>query len=187
MSSISLRKVCEIETIDKGQYFWLSRRDLQIQSGYSNWAAIFDKCDPIKQKCRYELMPSIKFGPFERFVRNDLAERKIRSRRLTSEQFLEFKEKLGLDPNEYSFDEQDIISGLKRAFEGDIMHTQYCVQNKRLDFYFPEDTLGVEIDEYGHAGRDFEYEQSRQLLIEKKLACKLLELIQTQQILTFTD
>ena len=187
MSSISLRKVCEIETIDKGQYFWLSRRDLQIQSGYSNWAAIFDKCDPIKQKCGYELMPSIKFWPFERFVRNDSAERKIRSRRLTSEQFLEFKEKLGLDPNEYSFDEQDIINGLKRAFEGDIMHTQYCVQNKRLDFYFPEDTLGVEIDEYGHAGRDFEYEQSRQLLIEKKLACKLLELIQTQQILTFTD
>ena len=48
------------------------------------------------------------------------------------------------------------------------MHTQYCIQNKRLDFYFSEHKLGVEIDEYGHAERDFVYEQSRQLMIEKK-------------------
>ena len=113
-------------------------------------------------------MPSTKFRPCERFVRNGLAERKIRSRRLASEQFLEFKEKLGLDPNKYSFDEQSIISALQGAFEGEIMHTQYCVQNKRLDFYFSEHKLGVEIDEYGHAERDFVYEQSRQLMIEKK-------------------
>ena len=132
-------------------------------------------------------MPSTKFRPSDRFVRNDLAETKIRSRRLTSEQFLEFKEKLGLDPNEYSFDEHDVISALQFAFEGEIMHTQYCVQNKRLDFYFSKHKLGVEIDQYGHADRDFEYEQSRQLRIEKEMVVKLLELIQTEQILTFTD
>ena len=40
--------------------------------------------------------------------------------------------KLGLDPNEYSFDEQDIIGALQVVFSGEIMHTQYCVQNKRL-------------------------------------------------------
>ena len=55
------------------------------------------------------------------------------------------------------------------GFEGkQIMHTQYCVQNKRLDFYFSEYKLGVEIDEYRHADRYFEYEQSRQLMIEKE-------------------
>ena len=32
-------KQCEIETIDKGKYFWLSRRDLEIEYSYSNWAA----------------------------------------------------------------------------------------------------------------------------------------------------
>ena len=144
MSKISkeAQKKCEIETIVKGQYFWLSRRDLQIESGYGNWAAIFDKCDP-----------SIRFWQCERFVRNNLAERKIRGRRLASEQFLEFKKKLGLDANEYSFDEQDIISALQVAFKGEIMHTQYCVQNKRLDSFFSEHKLGVEIDEYGHADR----------------------------------
>ena len=77
----------------------------------------------------------------------------MRSPRLASEQLLEFEEKLGLHPNEYSFDEQDIISASQVAFEGEIMHTQYRVQNKRLDFYLSEHKLVVEIDEYGHADR----------------------------------
>ena len=34
---------------------------------------------------------------------------------------------------------------------------------------------------------DFENEQSRELMIEKKLVVKLLELIQVLQILAFTD
>ena len=52
------------------------------------------------------------------------------------------------------------------------MHTQYCTQKKRLDFFFSEHKLGVEIDEYGYADRDFEYEQSRQLMIEKNMVVK---------------
>ena len=56
------------------------------------------------------------------------------------------------------------------------MHTQYCVQNKRLDFYFSEHKLGVEIDEYELADRDFEYDQSRQLRIEKRLGCKIIRI-----------
>ena len=43
-------------------------------------------------------MPITKFQPCERFGRNDLAERKIRSRRLASEQFLEFKKKVRIRP-----------------------------------------------------------------------------------------
>ena len=125
MSKISKKayKKWKIETFDKGQIFWLSRRGFQIESGYSNWAAIFDKCDTNKQKYRYELRPRTKLRPYEWFARNDLAKRKIRSRRLASEQFLEFKEKLGLDPNKYSFDKQDIISAFQVAFEGEMMHT----------------------------------------------------------------
>ena len=132
-------------------------------------------------------MPNTEFQPRRWFVWNDLAERKNRSRRPPSEQFLEFKEKLGLDPHEYSFDEQDIISALQVVFEGEIMHTQYCTQKKRFDFFFSEHKLGVEIDEYGYADRDFEYEQSRQLMIEKNMVVKLSELIQALQILTFID
>ena len=69
-------------------------------------------------------------------MRNGLVERKMKSRRLSSKNVLEFKEKLGLDPNEYSFDKQDIISVLQIAFEGEIMRTQYCVLKKDLIFTF---------------------------------------------------
>ena len=52
------------------------------------------------------------------------------------------------------------------TFQGEIIHTQYCIENKRLDAYFPKHKLGTEVDEYNHEGRNFEYEQSRQFMIE---------------------
>ena len=41
-------KKCEIEIINKGKYFWVNRRDLEIESDYNNWRHIFDKYDPEK-------------------------------------------------------------------------------------------------------------------------------------------
>ena len=99
-------------------------------------------------------------------MRNDLVERKIKSCRKSSKRFLEFKKKLGLDPNLVTCDEQDIISALQVAFEGEIILTQYCIENKRIDAYFSKYKLGIEVDEYNHEGRNFEYEQSRQFMIE---------------------
>ena len=111
-------KNCEIEIINNGKYFRINSTDLGIESGYKNWAVIFDKCDLEKQKYRYELMPNIEFQPCRRFVRNDLVEMKIKSRKVASKQFLEFNEKLELDPYEIKYDEQDIISAFQFAFEG---------------------------------------------------------------------
>ena len=119
-----------------------------------------------KQKYRQELIPNAKFERPRIFVRNDLVERKIKSRRNAPGKFLKFKEKLGLDPYKITCDEQDIISTLQVAFEGEIIHTQYCIDKKRLDIYFPKYKVGIEIDEYEHEHRDLEYEQVRQLMIE---------------------
>ena len=84
------------------------------------------------KKHRRELIPNTIFQLSRVFVRNDLPERKLKSCRLASEQFLDFKEKLVLDPYKINFEEQDIISALQAAFEGEIIHTQYCIENKRL-------------------------------------------------------
>ena len=119
-----------------------------------------------KQKYRQELIPNAKFERPRIFVRNDLVERKIKSRRNAPGKFLKFKEKLGLDPYKITCDEQHIISTLQVAFEGEIIHTQYCIDKKRLDIYFPKYKVGIEIDEYEHEYRDLEYEQVRQLMIE---------------------
>ena len=111
-------------------------------------------------------MLNIKFQQCRVFVRNDLVEKKIKSCRKSSKTFLEFKKKLRLDPNLVTCDEQDIISALQVAFEGKIILTQYCIENKRIDAYFSEHKLGIEIDENSHESRNSNYEKSRQLMIE---------------------
>ena len=92
--------------------------------------------------------------------------KKIKSCRKSSKRFLEFKKKLGLDPNAVTCDEQDIINTLQIVFEVEIIFTQYCIKNKRLDAYFSNHKLGIEVDEYNHEGRNSNYEKSRQLMIE---------------------
>ena len=70
-------KKCEVEIIDKGRYFGVNRKDLEVESDLANWAQIFHKCDPEKEKHRHELMPNTELQWGRRFVRNDLVERKI--------------------------------------------------------------------------------------------------------------
>ena len=56
-------------------------------------------------------------------------------------------------------------SGLD-SFEGEIILTQYCIENKKIDAYFSKYKLGIEIDEYNHESRNSNFEKSRQLMIE---------------------
>ena len=51
------------------------------------------------------------------------------------------------------------------AFEGEIILTQYCIENKRLDAYFSKYKFVTEVDEYNHEGRNSNYEKSKQLMI----------------------
>ena len=67
---------------------------------------------------------------------------------------------LGLDRYKITCDEQDIISALQRVFEGEIIHTQYCIKTKQLDAYLLIYKLGIVVDEYDHKYR---------VLIKKKV------------------
>ena len=40
---------CEVEIIDKGRYFRVNRKDLELESDVANWAQFFDKCNPGKK------------------------------------------------------------------------------------------------------------------------------------------
>ena len=35
-------KKCEVEIIDKGRYFWVNRKDLEVELDVASWAQIFD-------------------------------------------------------------------------------------------------------------------------------------------------
>ena len=166
MVQISKRgyKKCEVEITDKGRYFWVNRKDLEVESDVTNWAEI--KFDPEKQKYRQELTPNTEYQQCRVFVRNDLVEKKIKSCRKSSKRFLEFKQKLGLNSDVVTSDKKDIISALQVAFEGEIKLIKYRIENKRIDAYFSKYKLEIEVDEYNHESRNSNYEKNRQLIIE---------------------
>ena len=55
---------------------------------------------------------------------------------------------------------------MQTTFEGEIILTQYCIENKRIDAFFSKYKLAIEIDEYNHEGRNSNYEKNKQLMIE---------------------
>ena len=126
---------CGLETINdqnNNQYFWINRRDLEIESK-RNWQAIFDKCkDSSSQKYRKELTPNITFQHNKIFVRNDLFEKIIKSCKATNFEFLKLKEKLGLSLYENICDEQELISMSEEIFKEENIFTQHDVGNKQL-------------------------------------------------------
>ena len=126
---------CDFETIidpNNSQYFWVNRRDLEIESK-PNWQVIFDKYkDSSSQKYRKELTPNITFQPNKIFVRNDLFEKIIKSCKATNLEFLKLKEKLGLCLYEDICDEQELISMSEEIFKEEKIITQHDVENKQL-------------------------------------------------------
>ena len=46
----------------------------------------------------------------------------------------------------------------------------------RIDIYFSEHFLSVEIDEKGHTDRDITFDEKRQKALEKKLGCKFIRI-----------
>ena len=63
--------------------------------------------------------------------------------------------------------EQTVINLVKDAFEGENMQTQYIVLNYRIDLYFHEYKLAIEVDELGHNDKNIDYEIETQRVLEK--------------------
>ena len=78
--------------------------------------------------------------------------------------------------------EQTIINSIKDTFEGENIQTQYSVLGYRIDLYFHEYKLAIEVDELGHTNRNINNEIERQ---KANLIVYLLELILMKKILTF--
>ena len=120
---------CDLETINdtnNSQYFWINRRDLEIETK-RNWQVIFDKYKDLStQKYRKELTPSITFQPNKIFVRNDLFEKIIKSCKATNLEVLKLREKLGLHLYEDICDEKEFLLMSEETF------IQHDVENKQL-------------------------------------------------------
>ena len=74
---------------------------------------------------------------------------------------------------------QTVISIIKDAFEGENMQTQYTVLGYRIDLYFHEYKLAIEVGDLGHSDRNIYHEIQKQRALEN-LILYLLELILIQ-------
>ena len=72
--------------------------------------------------------------------------------------------------------EQTITNSMKDAFEGEYMQTQYTVIGYKIDLYFHECKLEIEVDELGHNDRNIDYEIQRQKALERELNCVFIRI-----------
>ena len=77
--------------------------------------------------------------------------------------------------------EQSVVTKIMSSFEGD-MQTQYNVLSYRIDLYFPDYKLAIEIDENGHSDGSIDYEIKRH-----SHTVNLLELIVLKRTLMFLE
>ena len=126
---------CDLETIinpNNSQYFWINRRNLEIESKRNQQVTFYKYIDSLSEKYRKELTPNITFQPKKLFVRNDLFEKIIKSCKTTNLELLKLKEKLGLCLYEVICDGEEFISMSEEIFKEEKISTQHDVENKQL-------------------------------------------------------
>ena len=88
-----------------------------------------------------------------------------------------FKSKLGFTQYDITVNkEQSVLKSMMETFEGENIETQYSVLNYRVDLYFHDYELAIEVDEKGHKDRNEDYEKQRQKEIETKLSYKFIRI-----------
>ena len=60
-----------------------------------------------------------------------------------------------------------MLTTIISSFEGENMQTQCNVLNDRIDLYFYDYKLAIELDENGHSDRNIDYEIKQQKTIEQ--------------------
>ena len=96
----------------------------------------------------------------------------ITQSRLSDSKTIKFRSDLGF--NQISLilkKEQSVIESIRDTFKGEDVRIQYTVLGYRIDLYFYEYKLAIEIDELGHNDKSTDYETKREREIKNKLNC----------------
>ena len=124
-----------------------------------------------------------------KYVRSDLMEKITRNcrgvkncnddinREEKEKQRDNFRILLGLRENDiFLTKEQSVLNSIMDTFEGGNMQTQYNVLSYKIDLYFHDYRLAIEIDEKGRKDRNIKHEIQRQKALERKLNCKFIRI-----------
>ena len=114
----------------------------------------------------------IKGSKHSMYIHEDILIPIIMQSRLSDSKTIKFRSDLGFNQiNLILKKEQSVIESIRDTFKGDDVRIQYTVLGCRIDLYFYEYKLAIEIDELGHNDRNTDYQIKRQKEIEKELNC----------------
>ena len=166
----------DIEAIvDDKDTLWLNEKNIEEKLGQKNLPAITNKYDQACKKRRYELVNEAKKQPNKRFLRIDLALKIIMDCR--TDISCNLKRNLGFRLHDViNTKEQTVLESIKNAFKEEDMQTQYRVLGYRINLYFHECKLAIEVDELGHADRNLSNKIKRQKSLEKELGCVFIRI-----------
>ena len=83
--------------------------------------------------------------------------------RVSTPKSIKFRSKLGFSQYDITLTKkQSVLKSIMDAFEGENMQTQYSVLGYRIDLYFHDYKLAIEVDEKGHKDRNIDHEIQRQ-------------------------
>ena len=93
------------------------------------------------------------------YIIEELALKIIMHCRLSTEKTEKFTSELGFKQHDIIMTkEQSVLKSVKDAFEGENIQTQYSVLGYKIDVYFYDYKLAIEVDEKGHKDRDNNHE-----------------------------
>ena len=114
----------------------------------------------------------IKSSKHSMYIHEDILIPIIMQSRLSDSKTIKFRSDLGFNQiNLILKKEQSVIESIRDTFKGEDIQIQYIVLGYRIDLYFYEHKLAIEIDELGHNDRDTDYETKREREIKNELNC----------------
>ena len=106
------------------------------------------------------------------YIHEDILIPIIMQSRLSDSKTIKFRSDLGFNQiNLILKKEQSVIESIRDTFKGEDIRIQYTVLGYRIDLYFYEHKLAIEIDELGHNDRNTDYETKREREIKNELNC----------------
>ena len=156
--------------VDSFNALWLNEKNIVEKLGHKNSPDISNKYDKICKKCRYELENKPIKQSGRRFLHIDLALKIIMEFR--TDKSCSLKKDLGFNLYDViNTKEQTLINSIKDIIEGENMQTQFSLLGYRINLYFHEYKLVIEVDGLGYTNRNINNEIQRQKALEKELNC----------------
>ena len=127
------------------------------------------------RKYKIDRVRLIKGSKHSMYVHEDILIPIIMQSRLSDSKTIKFRTDLGFNQiNLILTKEKSVKKSIIDAFKGEDIRIQNTVLGYRIDLYFYEYKLAMEVDELGHNDRNTDYEIKRQREIEKELNCVLI-------------